>query len=585
MRLLLFTALSTIIFAHAFAQNTKTIYSCPMHPEVVSEKPGKCPKCGMTLEKKTMLVKAPALKKTVRKSPTTPTEPVRGKNLDELTAEIPTPGIDSATSVVYTCVMHPEVQESKPGTCPKCGMALIRKTVTPMAADATLHQAPQADTTAPLVEEHVDLQQGKTVVYHLYARDTIVNFTGKRKKAIAINGEIPAPTLVFTEGDTAEIHLHNMLPEETSLHWHGIILPNRFDGVPLLTTKRIKPGETYTYKFRIVQNGTYWYHSHSALQEQVGMYGALILKKRDQTDGLANVPIQATDQHHPSDQPGATANPVKHYNVVLSEWANDNPMQIHRRLRTGNDWFSIRKGSTQSYSEAIREGHFKTKLVNEWKRMKAMDVSDVFYDKFLINGKPVNNAMEFKAGDRVRLHIVNAGASSYFWLTWGGGKITVVGNDGNDVVPVQVDRLIIAVAETYDVEVTIPDDRSYEFRSTSEDRTGYASLWLGTGAKVNAMSLPRLKYFEGMKMMNDMMNTNGTMNDMGMKMSLQKMDMNMVMYPEITGSKDDSMPGMDNNSRETEKDSTLMSTEHSMHGMPAGSDIVTLNYDMLRSPF
>lgn len=542
------------------APQGKIVYTCPMHPEVQSDKPGECPKCGMTL-----------VKKTVQAAP-------------KQTAE---------TKVVYTCVMHPEVQQDGPGECPKCGMTLVKKTV-PVQPESMLPTSTALDENTAAIDAMigtaVNMQPGKTVVYHLYARDTTVNFTGKRKKAIAINGMIPAPTLVFTEGDTVEIHLHNMLHEETSLHWHGIILPNRFDGVTYLTTKPIGPGETFVYRFPIVQNGTYWYHSHSALQEQVGMYGALILKKRDSTIGQhmsMAMPMDHAD--HSQHSMASNTDPIKHYNVVLSEWTDANPMQVQRRLRTANDWFSIQKGSTQSYSEAIKEGHFGTKFVNEWKRMKAMDVSDVYYERFLLNGQPVTKESQFKAGDKVRLHIVNAGASSYFWLTWAGGKITVVANDGNEVQPVDVDRLIVAVAETYDVVVTIPDNGSYEFRATSEDRTGYSSLWLGSGDTVCAPVLPRLKYFEGMKMMNDMMNTDGTMDDMGMSMTLQKMDMNMVMYPEITGGKGDEGGGNNPQPDEPQGDTAHAAhdMDHSVHGMtmPMGGDIVTLNYDMLRSPF
>src|SRR6185437_11786367 len=129
--------------------------------------------------------------------------------------------------------------------------------------------------------EIVDMTPGKTVRYDLYVRDTIVNFTGKNKHAIAVNGSIPMPTLIFMEGDTAEIYLHNELKTETSFHWQGFFLLNRFDGVPNLTTAPIPPGATHLYKFAIVQNGTYWYHSHTMLQEQSGMYGALVFKKRE----------------------------------------------------------------------------------------------------------------------------------------------------------------------------------------------------------------------------------------------------------------------------------------------------------------
>ena len=264
---------------------------------------------------------------------------------------------------------------------------------------------------------------GKKVVYHLYIKDTIVNFTGKSKRAIAVNGQIPMPTLTFTEGDTAVIYAHNELNEETSLHWHGLFLPNKEDGVPNLTQMPIEPHTTHLYTFPIIQHGTHWYHSHSGLQEQIGMYGNFVMNKapnapnlRQDIDDLPTVPL------------------------ILSEWTDLNPNNVHRMLHNATDWFAIKKGTTQSYAEAIRQGYFKTKVLNEWKRMTAMDVSDVYYEKFLINGKSESQLSQFKAGDRVRLRVSNGGASTYFWLTYGGGKMTVVANDGNDVEPVDVDR-------------------------------------------------------------------------------------------------------------------------------------------------
>jgi FtsP/CotA-like multicopper oxidase with cupredoxin domain len=392
----------------------------------------------------------------------------------------------------------------------------------------------------------------KVVRYDLHVRDSIVNFSGKDKRAIAVNGQIPMPTLTFTEGDIAEIHVYNHLKEGTSLHWHGLYLPNKEDGVPYLTQMPIEPGAEFVYRFPIIQSGTHWYHSHSGLQEQIGMYGSLILKKKldDPTfrkgiDDIPQVPI------------------------ILSEWTDYKPENVHRMLHNASDWFAIKKGTTQSYAEAIRAGHFKTKIGNEWKRMLAMDVSDIYYDKFLINGQNESQLSQFKSGDKVRLRISNGGASSYFWLKYAGGKMTVVGNDGNDVEPVDVDRLIIGVSETYDVIVTIPaDNTSYEFLVTPEDRTKSTSIYIGKGIKQLISPMPKLKYFEGMKMMNDMMNMDGTMNDMGMDMSLQKMDMNTVMYPEISGPK---------NAKESEN------TDHSNHSM-TNKDIVTLNYSMLKSP-
>jgi FtsP/CotA-like multicopper oxidase with cupredoxin domain len=406
----------------------------------------------------------------------------------------------------------------------------------------------------------------QTVRYDLFVTDTIVNFTGKDKKAIAINGTIPGPVLEFTEGDTAEIMLHNNLKnEETSFHWHGVHLPNEADGVPYLTTERISPGESHLYRFAVIQNGTYWYHSHTALQEQSGMYGALIFRKRG--DGSTFEPQStASSELHAEGS-------LKEEIVVISEWTDERPTQLQRRLRTANDWYSIKKGSTQSYAEAIKDGHFITKFINEWKRMKAMDVSDAWYNEFLINGRQETYAPKYKAGDKVKLRIINAGASTYFWLHYSGSKITVTGNDGNDVEPVEVDRLIIAPAETYDVVVTVPDDMSYEFRATAEDRSGNASIWLGDGMKMPVTPLERLLYFEGMKMMNDMMTVKGEMKDIGMNMGLQKMDMNEVMYPE-----------MDKKDTEAEPDHSDHSG-HSSHAMKTKEEgIITLNYDMLKAP-
>jgi CopA family copper-resistance protein len=416
----------------------------------------------------------------------------------------------------------------------------------------------------------------KIVRYDLYVKDTTVNFTGKLKRAIAVNGQIPMPTLTFTEGDTAEIYVHNELNEETSLHWHGLFLPNKYDGVPNLTQMPIKPHTTHLYRFAIIQNGTHWYHSHTGLQEQIGMYGSMILNKKKEPV-IPTVPI------------------------VLSEWTDLNPKNVHRMLHNASDWFSIKKGTTQSYSEAIKQGYFKTKVANEFKRMNAMDVSDVYYEKFLINGKNQSQLSQFKPGEKVRLRISNGGASTYFWLTYAGGKMTVVANDGNDVDPVEVDRLIIAVSETYDVIVTIPQVNpgakpiAYEFLVTSEDRTRSASLYLGEGIKQLTSPLPKLKYFEGMKMMNGMMKMNGDLDDMGMNMSLNQMDMNLVMYPEITGpvkgkkikeaGKQAEMKGMEGMKMDDSK--KLMESGHADHNMynsNALSSITTLNYAMLKSP-
>ena len=488
-----------------------TTYTCPMHPEIRTDKPGNCPKCGMTLVKE----KPKAVKKSaVTKQNEMPTS---SKNTSDMKANTDTKKTDN--DVAPKTHNMPKINNQK----------------------ANLGTIKTIKTNIP----------SRTIRYDLYVRDTIVNLTGKLKRAIAVNGQIPMPTLTFTEGDTAQIYVHNELDEETSLHWHGLFLPNKEDGVPNLTQMPIKPHTTHLYTFPIIQHGTHWYHSHTGLQEQIGMYGSFIMNKKEELD-IPTVPL------------------------ILSEWTDLNPKNINRMLHNASDWFAIQKGSTQSYAEALKSGHFKTKLINEWKRMTAMDVSDIYYDQLLINGKNESQLSQFKVGDKVRLRIANGGASTYFWLSYAGGKITVVASDGNDVEPVEVDRLLIAVAETYDVIVTIPDDKiAYEFLVTSEDRTKSASLFLGDGTKKLVTPLGKLKYFEGMKMMNSMMKMNGDLEDSGMKMSLNKMDMNSVMYPEISGKEnlkpDDKMGAM------------KMDEAHLDHAK--SSEIITLNYTLLKSPF
>ncbi|MBV8326483.1 MAG: multicopper oxidase domain-containing protein [Chryseobacterium sp.] len=579
-----------------FAQTTKTYFTCPMHAEVVSSKSGDCPKCGMTLVKKTVVVKPKAvltkpqeklIPKTLTRSKPEETKinqtrtdrkvEIKNKTKDvKKTEKIksvtmapkPVSPISLAVSqsqTIYSCPMHPEVVSDKQGKCPKCGMDLVEK------ENQKTTIAEKSDIESSVLKRNSENGRitfgGKAVRYDLYVKDTLVNFTGKNRRAIAINGKLQAPTLYFTEGDTAEIYLHNMLKENTGLHWHGVILPNEQDGVPYLTTKPVKPGETHLYKFRISQNGTYWYHSHEALQEQIGMNGILVFKKRE-------------------------GEPKAEYNaeipVLLGDWSDDDPMQIARRLHMANtDWYAVKKNAVQSYWEAIKSGNFGTKALNEWKRMEAMDVSDVYYDKFLINGTPSSVYSGLKAGDKVRLRVANGGSSTYFWLNYGGGKIKVIGNDGNDVVPVEVDRLIVGVSETYDIEVTIPENKSFEFRATSEDRIGHASLWLGSGEKTEAPNLPRLMLFEGMKMMNGMMEMSGNMKPMNMTMGNQMMDMNEVMYPELSESQRkmtmkhmNEMMGV--KTKEEEK-----KEEHSQHtgmDMKEEKTIKRLSYNILKSP-
>lgn len=313
---------------YSFGYSQSVTYTCPMHPEIHAAKPGNCPKCGMTLVKeKPKVVKKQPVKKqqpiTV-KNDTVTTKPVISEPKD--TKQMPPAAMQQA--VTYTCPMHPEIHADKPGNCPKCGMKLLKEKSKDDMNGMDMPARPsdgggindnkQAKTNLGPIKTIAATQPPRTIVYHLYIADTMINFSGKLKRAIAVNGQIPMPTLTFTEGDTAEIYVHNNLKESTSLHWHGLFLPNKEDGVPNLTQMPIEPGTTHLYKFPIIQHGTHWYHSHSGLQEQIGMYGSFIMNKREEWD-IPTVPI------------------------VLSEWTDLKPDNVHRMLHNANDWFAIQK--------------------------------------------------------------------------------------------------------------------------------------------------------------------------------------------------------------------------------------------------
>ncbi|MEO6134333.1 MAG: multicopper oxidase domain-containing protein, partial [Ginsengibacter sp.] len=336
----------------ATQQTEKVIYTCPMHPEVKMDKPGNCPKCGMKLVKKTIKSSTSNAAHQMHDGMQMNKDTMPGnKNMNMPGMKMPDQSLGGDTGKVMNKSMDMGSMKMDEGKGMKMDKPVDR-----------LLGYKEVETNLP----------PRTLRYDLYVRDTMVTFGKKSKRAIAVNGQIPMPTLTFTEGDTALIYVHNELNEETSLHWHGLFLPNKMDGVPFLTQMPIKPHSTYIYKFPIIQHGTHWYHSHTKFQEQIGMYGAFIMNKRKEWN-IPTIPM------------------------VLSEWTDMNPKEVHRSLRAATDWFAIQKGTTQSYAEAIKTGHLKTKLTNEWKRMNAMDVSDVYYDNFLINGKNQNEQPQFKA--------------------------------------------------------------------------------------------------------------------------------------------------------------------------------------------
>jgi FtsP/CotA-like multicopper oxidase with cupredoxin domain len=320
--------------------------------------------------------------------------------------------------------------------------------------------------------------QARTVRYELTATRGQFNLSGKRPVdfALMLNGSIPAPTLEFTEGDDAEIVLRNAIPdEELSLHWHGILLPNDMDGVPYLTTPTIRSGESFTYRFKIRQHGTYWYHSHTDVQEQKGLYGAIVI-------------------HPKAESIHADRDVV----VQLNDWTDENGLDVLKNLKKDGDYYLPKKGTVRSWLGAIQAGRLGTFLGNEWARMGGMDLSDVGYDAFLINGKKDSQLAAVHPGERVRVRIINASASTYFNVSLGRAPMKVISADGVDIQPVLAQRLLMGMAETYDVLFTVPEHRNYELRATAQDGSGFASGWLGMGEKVAANDEPQPDLYASM---------------------------------------------------------------------------------------
>ena len=314
--------------------------------------------------------------------------------------------------------------------------------------------------------------------YRLVIAQEEVSIGDSPVRAMTINGGIPGPVLTFTEGDLARIHVVNKMEEPTSVHWHGVLVPPGMDGVPYISFPPIVPGATFTYEFPIRQSGTYWYHSHSGLQEQSGIYGALVIHPKD--GGPAGRP-QADREH----------------TVVLSDWTNRGPHRVMRLLKRGSHYFALEKGSAQSLLGAARAGRIGDYLGRELSRMPAMDISDVAYDRFLANGK-TSIRLFARPGEKVRLRIINGSATTFFQLQFASGPLTIISADGQDVEPVKIDRLLIGVAETYDVLVTMPPEGGPELRATAHDASAYASIWLGEGNSKAAPMVPRPDLYRNM---------------------------------------------------------------------------------------
>ncbi|MBB3125040.1 hypothetical protein FHS04_002572 [Mesoflavibacter sabulilitoris] len=402
-------------------------------------------------------------------------------------------------------------------------------------------------------------EEGRNIQeYNLTIEENEITLSGVTAKGMTINGGIPGPTLEFNEGDLAIINVTNKMDEETSVHWHGLILPNFYDGVPYLTTPPIKANTTFQYRIPINQSGTYWYHSHTMLQEQKGVYGSIVI--------------------HPKEK---TLDYDKDLVVVLSDWTNEKPMNVLRNLKRGNEWYQVKKGTAVPLSRVIKEGALGAQFKFWRDRMEGADIADVYYPAFLANGKKLAEYSEFKTGEKVRLRFINASASSYYWVDFGGGNPMIVASDGVDVTPEYKNRFLFAIAETYDVIVTIPEG-TLEITATAQDGSGNTSIRLGSGKLYPATVIDRPDKVAMMKQMAKMDMKMGApamvgnqkkktpeflMQTYGMKM---KMDM-----------KDGQMK-MDNDmNMEMKKDATPMN--HMMSTMQ--KDTASFNYDTRKTYF
>ena len=336
----------------------------------------------------------------------------------------------------------------------------------------------QANTKSANRAKPIKRQKGE-VHYQLTVDYKTLSIKGQAKKAMAINNSIPAPTLYFKEGDKVIVHVKNNMQVETSVHWHGILLPNYEDGVPYLTSPPIRPGKKHRFEFVINQPpGTYWYHSHTGLQEQDGLYGAIVIE-----------PKQKTMQYD------------RDLTLVLSDWTYEKPHQILRSLKRGSEWYSIKKGTLISFWDVIKNKALGAQLTMWKSRMPGMDISDIYYPAFLINGTVDPKYPELKAGEKIRLRVVNASASTYFWLTFGGDQALMVSADGVNIQPVRTHKILHAVAETYDFLLKIPSKKSLEFRATAQDGSGVVSAIIGKGELLKAPVVPPPDLIEGMKAM------------------------------------------------------------------------------------
>jgi len=354
-------------------------------------------------------------------------------------------------------MVNPKHTPTIPGTAPLSR----RRFVTGIAAGGALLSLgidPRRGLAATAAHSEPQTLQGNRFDLRIGYQE--VNFTGHRRIATAVNGTVPSPVLRWREGDSITLRVINQLAVDSSIHWHGILVPTDMDGVPGLSFNGIAPGETFEYRFDVKQSGTFWYHSHSDFQEQTGMYGAIVIDSRQ--------PEPFTYD--------------REYVVMLSDWSDEDPEKIYAKLKKQSHYYNFRQRTAGDlWRDLERQGLKQTWNQRAmWNRMRMSyrDISDVtgYTYTFLMNGRTPADGWtgQFKRGEKVRLRFVNGAAMSFFDVRIPGLEMTVVAADGQNIEPVTVDEFRIGVAETYDVIVAPKDDTAYSIFAQAIDRTGYA---------------------------------------------------------------------------------------------------------------
>lgn len=412
--------------------------------------------------------------------------------------------------------------------------------------------------------------------YNLVIDRQNVDVGGRQGDTITLNGQFPGPTLHFKEGEDVTIHVTNKLKEDASIHWHGFLLPGDMDGVPGFNNfSGIKPGKTFTYAFKIRQSGTYWYHSHSGGQEQEGLFGSIVIDPAGQE----------------------TVKTDRDYVVLLSDFTSEKSDAVLSNLKADSGYYNYSKRTVGDFFRDLGEKGISATLRDrlDWgeMRMDPTDLADVTGYTFLVNGKSAeaNWTGIFKPGERVRLRFINASAMSYFDVHIPGLKMIVVAADGQNVIPVPVDEIRIATAETYDVIVVPNADKAYTIFAQSIDRSGYARGTLspreGMEAEIPPLRPRALLTMADMGMGHGMDMSHGAMAGMKMDhgskngMAMSGMDMKGMDHSQMSGMDHGSMLGMSHDGKATEAESETGQPMGWGAGFPAGEKV--LSYADLKS--